>query len=367
MPEDAVLGDYAQPEIFTSRPEGRRGLSGGKAVMLICAVAIGATAATAQLLHRPRDADGLNATGAAQPNHLTDMISAAHAVLADVAAQLSPGGRETEPVAAFLPLKDAGVETPIVIRIAQGGASGLVVEDVTGEPSLPLPMKVRVSQQDAEEYAFIMLRGLPDEFTLSAGFRLKDAWAVSLRDLGDLILLPPANYRGQFDLEVLLVKGRDKPVESRAMTVTIGKPASPPAATASGGKPDQRLVTSASPEPDFPGLAGAAGQAQQGGKISGVTRTISAKEESEMLDRAMKILGDGDIASARLLLEHIARQGSGKGALTLAQTYDPLFFRSISALGGVRPDPEKAKVWYALAAELGQEGARERLGALSAN
>ena len=48
------------------------------------------------------------------------------------------------------------------------------------------------------------------------------------------------------------------------------------------------------------------------------------------------------MASARLLLEHIARKGSGKGAMALAQTYDPAFLRSIGTLG-LRPNPEKAR------------------------
>lgn len=83
-----------------------------------------------------------------------------------------------------------------------------------------------------------------------------------------------------------------------------------------------------------------------------------------MLQRASTILGEGDVASARLLLEHIARKGSGKGAMALAQTYDPAFLRSINTLG-LRPNPEKAREWYQIAAELGEETARERLSALS--
>jgi hypothetical protein len=347
-PDGAGLAGYSQPQIFTSRPEGGRGLSGGRAVMLICTVAVGTTAAMAQLLYRPGDAS---------------------VVAADIAASLTPGGGSgggATPVAAYMTLKDAGRTPPIVIRVAQGGSSGLVVEDVAGDSNLPLRMKVRINQRDDEEYAFIMFRGLPESFTFSAGFRLKDAWAVSMRDLPDLILLPPSDYRGNFEIEVLLVKGRDKPVESQTLTVRIGAPARQPAIAAAGGKADERLLTSASPAPVTDDREAAPAQSQQSGKSPGITLKVAAKEETEMLDRAIKILGDGDIASARLLLEHIARKGSGKGALTLAQTYDPLFLRSISAVGGIGPDPEKAKLWYKLAAELGEEGARERLGALSA-
>ena len=85
-----------------------------------------------------------------------------------------------------------------------------------------------------------------------------------------------------------------------------------------------------------------------------------------MLERAFNLLGEGDIASARLLLEHLAKKGSGKGAFALGQTYDPIFFRSMFTIGGPKPDRETARKWYNLAAQLGQSEARKRLDLLAA-
>jgi len=85
-----------------------------------------------------------------------------------------------------------------------------------------------------------------------------------------------------------------------------------------------------------------------------------------MLERAFNLLGEGDIASARLLLEHLAKKGSGKGAFALGQTFDPAFFRSMFTIGGPKPDAEKARKWYDLAARLGQNEARKRLDLLAA-
>jgi TPR repeat protein len=84
-----------------------------------------------------------------------------------------------------------------------------------------------------------------------------------------------------------------------------------------------------------------------------------------MLDRATQMLSMGDVSSARLLFEHVAKKGSGKAAMALARTFDPAFFASIGARG-LKPDQEKAKQWYAVAADLGQDEARSRLSALSA-
>jgi TPR repeat protein len=93
--------------------------------------------------------------------------------------------------------------------------------------------------------------------------------------------------------------------------------------------------------------------------------SISADTETAMLDRAAQMLSNGDVSSARLLFEHVAKKGSGKAALALARTFDPAFFGSINTRG-LKPDPAKAKEWYAVAAGLGQDEARSRLGALSA-
>jgi hypothetical protein len=84
-----------------------------------------------------------------------------------------------------------------------------------------------------------------------------------------------------------------------------------------------------------------------------------------MLERAFTLLGDGDVVSARMILEHLAKKGSGKGALALAQTYDPLYFQAMNTLGGPRPDAETALKWYGVAVRLGQEEARGRLSTLS--
>jgi hypothetical protein len=96
-----------------------------------------------------------------------------------------------------------------------------------------------------------------------------------------------------------------------------------------------------------------------------VKMTISAAEEDQMLDRALNFLRDGDIASARLILEHLARKGSGKAAMALGQTFDPVFFRSMNTLGGLRPDSAKAQAWYKMAVDLGQPGAQQRLEGLT--
>jgi hypothetical protein len=253
---------------------------------------------------------------------------------------------------------------------AAADRSGLTVEDVSGEAGAAIPLKIQIGKFDPEQYSFLMIRGLPQDFSLSVGFRLKDRWAVSLRDIGKLTLFSPAGYKGAVELEILVVRSQDKPVERHVMTVSIGGTAESPAATGAIASPVSK------PEPEPRNLAtrsanqGAASSRQPPVAIAKDSRaapavTISAQEEASVIERVKQMLANGDIASSRLLLEFIAKKGSAKGAVMLGQTYDPAFLQSISALG-LRPDLEKAREWYTLASELGDETARARLTALTA-
>ena len=114
---------------------------------------------------------------------------------------------------------------PGIVRIVKQDAPGLIVEDIRGRPGSEIPLKIEIAQGDTEEYSFLMFRGLPAEISLSAGFRLKDSWAVSLRDLANLALISPPNFEARFQVEVLLIKGRNTPADSRVMNVTLQRDA----------------------------------------------------------------------------------------------------------------------------------------------
>jgi hypothetical protein len=90
---------------------------------------------------------------------------------------------------------------------------------------------------------------------------------------------------------------------------------------------------------------------------------ISPADEARLIARAEFLVTQADIASARLLLEHGMAKGSTLAIFMLAETYDEPMLRSLKAYG-VRPDVEKARELYELAAAAGMEKARERLAAL---
>ena len=73
----------------------------------------------------------------------------------------------------------------------------------------------------------------------------------------------------------------------------------------------------------------------------------------------------GDIASARLVLEHAARRGSTRAMLALGKSYDPDALKSLG-VQGMRPDIARAASWYERASKGGNQESRVRAEALFA-
>ncbi|MCP3372818.1 hypothetical protein [Bradyrhizobium cajani] len=93
-------------------------------------------------------------------------------------------------------------------------------------------------------------------------------------------------------------------------------------------------------------------------------RTLDADTLAGLMKRARSLMSLGDIAAARLLLEHAANAKDATAALLLAQTYDPAVLGTSDARSVV-PDAALARDWYQRAATLGSAEARQRLARLS--
>ena len=76
------------------------------------------------------------------------------------------------------------------------------------------------------------------------------------------------------------------------------------------------------------------------------------------------MLDQGDIASARLLLRHLADRGVKRAAFELARTFDADVLASLN-VHGVSGDKKEAKLWYERAAGIGNVAATERLKILA--
>jgi hypothetical protein len=86
-------------------------------------------------------------------------------------------------------------------------------------------------------------------------------------------------------------------------------------------------------------------------------------EVAKLVARASVLLGQGDIGSARIVLERAAETGNAQASFALAETYDPLVLRRWGAYGTLG-DAAKARDLYARAQAGGVKEAKERFDAL---
>ena len=94
------------------------------------------------------------------------------------------------------------------------------------------------------------------------------------------------------------------------------------------------------------------------------TENVAPPEPHLLLDRARRLLGEGDIAGARLLLFHLAELGEGDAAYELARTFDAEMLAKLGA-SGVDSDKATALGWYEQASRSGNADAARRLKILA--
>jgi hypothetical protein len=237
-----------------------------------------------------------------------------------------------------------------ILHLAQAQIARFQVSDISAPPGAEIPVRIDIPEDTVQPVHILLVRGLPEGFALSKAVRVDDAWAVSPQQLKTFSLLPPRGYEGRFDLEFVLIWGPERTREIRTVPVLIGTETPAEAERIEPGV-TQSSVDAGSPSTSQPATAR--------------TLEISPEAEKAMLDRALSILQNGDIAAARLLFQRLADKGSARGALAMAKTYDPEVLTGMNVFG-LAPEPDKAAQWYARAAEMGNEQARERLATLSA-
>jgi hypothetical protein len=186
---------------------------------------------------------------------------------------------------------------------------------------------------------YLMIRGLPSEATLSAGRQSGGgAWMVKGTHVPGLILTLGQAPSGDYPVEVYILESGDGPQARRSFVLRVAP--SEHAAVAAPGATPAPAPFSVAPggEPTVP---------------SGLLR-----------DRAMQLLGEGDVAAARMLLLHLAERGDGEAAYDLARTFDREMLAELGAKG-VDGDAASARDWYERASQDGNEKAAERLKILA--
>jgi TPR repeat protein len=87
-------------------------------------------------------------------------------------------------------------------------------------------------------------------------------------------------------------------------------------------------------------------------------------DSAVLLKRAKRLLTEGDIPGARLILQHLAECGEADAAYELARTYDREALRALG-VRGVAADKASAHRWYEQASQQGNAKAAQRLKILA--
>ncbi|MBC8021316.1 MAG: hypothetical protein H7X78_08950 [Methyloceanibacter sp.] len=191
---------------------------------------------------------------------------------------------------------------------------------------------------------YFLIRGLPPEATLSTGRQSgRGAWLVKGESISDLTLSLGQAPAGDYPVEVYVLESGDGPQARRNFVLRITPP-------------DQAFATGSGP------TAAPAAADMQGAPA--VDEPKFPAESTLLRERAMRLLGEGDIAGARLLLLHLAERGDSEAAYDLARTFDREILAELGARG-LDGDPAHARGWYERASQDGNVKAAERLKILA--
>jgi hypothetical protein len=195
---------------------------------------------------------------------------------------------------------------------------------------------------------YFLIRGLPPAATFSAG-RQSDSgtWLVKAEHATDLTLKLGAVAEGDYPIEVYVLQSGDAPQARRSLVLRV-EPAQPTYRAEAAGEDkgwastllDVVPAARAAEAPDVPA------------------------EPAALRARAERLLGEGDIAAARLVLIYLAERGEGEAAYELARTFDGEVLDQIGAKG-ISGDLASARGWYERAARGGNAKATERLKILA--
>lgn len=216
------------------------------------------------------------------------------------------------------------------------------LRNVSGKPGEAIEPKINLTGAYVKPGTAIVLGGIPEGFELSAGNRTEDGeWVMTIWDTLRLTLTSPQHYKGDFAVTVSLMDAKGELSEREKFSVAIDEIAAPAMASEGAVAAANKPVPAPASMPE-----------------------LSTPEQLELIERAGRLMDQGDIVSARNVLDYAVSRGSPTAAFRLAQTYDPLYLGKMKSVLGVQPDLVKAKVLYYFAAKNGHEEATKRLSGL---
>ena len=223
------------------------------------------------------------------------------------------------------------------------------VTDAFGEPGKPLALQIELPPATVNGPFSLSITGIPSQFDVSRGIRSETDWLFTMKELNGLTITAPVSFAGRFTIGVKLLGVDQKVLAAGSAFVTIrGQSYAAQRSAADVAQPAQ--VPKPQPVPP----------------AARRSSSMTPSDEAAQLERADALMKSGDISAARLILETLSDEGSGKAAYFLGLTYDPVFFSS-NFIRGMAPEPATAAIWYQKAFELGYKEAGSAISRLQAN
>jgi hypothetical protein len=262
----------------------------------------------------------------------------------------SPVGADENPV---LAAKHRGPAVPSEPHLVLQQSASYVATD-------GIPLGIRVDGK-ADGMA-LEISDLPSGTTISSGRPLGTGlWRILATDVGNAVIRLPPGFSGTIDLAIELRLSDDTVVDRRSLRLEwpqrLMGTLEP---TDTAGAVAASIPEEARPENIVDNGAVAVTTTDQ------VTALQNAHDPIELLiGRSEKLLSEGQVGAARLLLLPAVEAHDARAALALGSTYDPIMLAIFQA-HGVAADVSAALDWYKKASEFGSQKAQQRLNLLTA-
>lgn len=246
---------------------------------------------------------------------------------------------EEEPV----PMETIQPAAPLTVADTKEPASGPAGQSI----NLGITLPKNVSGPEVS----VMVQGVPEQAKLSDGKDLGSGnWLLNAEQMKDLKLVTQKTLEPRaYTLEVILVQSDGSVPETRKVEVSVEPAAAANTQTPVASAPAGIKFVKNGVADDSTGAAvNSVEPASEPEPVAGPP--LTPQELRALLSRGERLLQEGDVAGARLLLEYAAQRGSKDAMVILAKSYDP---EHLAKLGvhGVQANPEQATRWYARAAE----------------
>jgi hypothetical protein len=299
---------------------------------------------------RAFDRGEIDAEGRPAPEEVANAVSGLTLSVTGlmVAAAILAGS--TLIVRSLIPRVDANQEHALVVQSNQPESRLLFPQSISYVAPDTIPLGIRVGGETLG--LALEITGLPNGTAISRGRPLPGGgWRIRATDVGNAVIYLPHGFSGVIDLAVNLRLLDDTVVDRGSLHLEwlqTHPSESAGAAAVSENSDDKELATAPTDQ--------------------STQHTADSQRDHEPIEllvgRSEKLITEGDVEAARILLQPAAEASDARAALALGSTYDPIMLAILQA-HGVAPDVSLALDWYKKAQELGSREAQQRLQVLA--